>query len=184
MKSTGDRDPASSAERESKVQYLTFFIAGEEYGVPLLRVREILEWRPLTRVPAAPPCVRGVINLRGRVVPVADLGVQFRQPECAITKLTCVVVAEVAMERELTVMGLMVESVNQTIELGVDEIEATPAFGTLARSEFLTGMGRCDENKFVLLLDLDRVLSADELSKAAAAADEAQDSGAARTQPQ
>lgn len=148
----------------NKTDYLTFFIAGEEYGVPILRVREIigLDLDTLTRVPAAPKCVRGVINLRGSVVPVADLAVQFGQRECTVTKLSCVVVVEVAFEGELTVMGLLVDAVNQTLELSGDEVEATPAFGTIARADYLLGMGKAGK-KFVLLLDIDRVLSADEL---------------------
>ena len=154
--------PASAVETSRKADYLTFFIAGEEYGVPILRVREILEFGTLTRVPGAPKCVRGVINLRGSVVPVADLAIQFGQPECAITKLTCVVVVEVAIDGELAVMGLMVESVNQTVELSEGDIEATPSFGTLARSEYLLGMGRVAK-KFVLLLNIDRALSSEQL---------------------
>ncbi|HKP64521.1 MAG TPA: chemotaxis protein CheW [Polyangiales bacterium] len=157
--------PANPQEPNRATDYLTFFIAGEEYGVPILRVREILQFRALTRVPAAPPCVRGVINLRGSVVPVADLAIQFRQPECAITKFTCVVVVEVAIEDELAVMGLMVDSVNQTVALGEGDIEATPTFGTLARPEYLLGMGRAD-NKFILLLDIDRALSSEALEVA------------------
>jgi purine-binding chemotaxis protein CheW len=150
--------------RGPKTDYLTFFIAGEEYGVPILRVREIigLDVATLTRVPAAPRCVRGVINLRGSVVPVADLAVQFGQPECTITKLTCVVVVEVAFDDELTVMGLLVDAVNQTMELASEDTSAPPAFGTIARADFLLGMANVGK-KFVLLLDLDRVLSADEL---------------------
>ena len=152
-------------QQATKSDYLTFFIAGEEYGVPILRVREILglDVEAMTRVPAAPACVRGVINLRGSVVPVADLAIQFGQRECTITKLTCVVVVEVAFEGELTVMGLLVDSVNQTMELSGDEVEATPAFGTIARADYLLGMGKAAGKKFVLLLDIDRVLSANEL---------------------
>lgn len=155
---------SSDTTRNAKTDYLTFFIAGEEYGVPILRVREIigLDLDTLTRVPAAPACVRGVINLRGSVVPVADLAIQFGQRGCEITKLTCVVVVEVAFEGELTVMGLMVDAVNQTMELTSDEVEETPAFGTIARADYLLGMGKAGK-KFVLLLDIDRVLSADEL---------------------
>jgi purine-binding chemotaxis protein CheW len=154
--------PASVVEPTLKADYLTFFIAGEEYGVPILRVREILEFGTLTRVPGAPACVRGVINLRGSVVPVADLAIAFGQPQCEITKLTCVVVVEVAIDGELAVMGLMVESVNQTVELSEADIEATPSFGTLARSEYLLGMGRVGK-KFVLLLNVDRALSSEQL---------------------
>jgi len=158
------QQPNSDTARSATTDYLTFFIAGEEYGVPILRVREIigLDIETLTRVPAAPACVRGVINLRGSVVPVADLAIQFGQGQCTITKLTCVVVVEVAFDGELTVMGLLVDSVNQTMELSSDEVEATPAFGTIARAEYLLGMGKAGK-KFVMLLDIDRVLSADEL---------------------
>jgi purine-binding chemotaxis protein CheW len=156
-------------ETMSKADYLTFFIAGEEYGIPILRAREILELHALTRVPAAPACVRGVINLRGAVVPVVDLAIQFAEPPCVPGKLTCVVVVEVALAGELAVMGLMVDSVHQTIELSESEIEATPAFGTIARCEYLTGMGRSGQ-KFVLLLDLDSVLSAEQLYRGGAGA--------------
>jgi purine-binding chemotaxis protein CheW len=149
-------------ENTRKADYLTFFIAGEEYGIPILRAREILELQALTRVPAAPQCVRGVLNLRGAVVPVVDLAIQFGQPACVATKLTCVVVVEVVLAGELAVMGLIVDSVHQTLELSESEIEATPAFGTIARSEHLTGMGRVG-TKFVLLLDVDRALSAQQL---------------------
>ena len=154
--------PGRVVETTDKADYLTFFIAGEEYGIPILRAREILELPALTRVPAAPACVRGVLNLRGAVVPVVDLAIQFGQRECAVTKLTCVVVVEVALGGALAVMGLMVDSVHQTIELSASEIESAPAFGTIARSEYLTGMGRVDK-KFVLLLDLDSALSAEQL---------------------
>jgi purine-binding chemotaxis protein CheW len=163
--------PALASENTPKADYLTFFIAGEEYGVPILRAREILELHALTRVPAAPACVRGVLNLRGAVVPVIDLAIQFGRPECALTKLTCVVVVEVALAGALAVMGLLVDSVHQTIELSESEIESAPAFGTLARPELLAGMGRVD-NKFVLLLDLDRVLSAEQLQRSQALAQE------------
>jgi purine-binding chemotaxis protein CheW len=135
----------------ARTDYLTFFVAGEELGVPILRVREILGL-----------CVRGVINLRGSVVPVIDLAVQLNQPACVITKLTCVVVVEVAVEGELTVMGLLVDAVNQTMELGSEEVDTTPSFGTIARAEYLLGMASSGK-KFVLLLDIDRVLSPDEL---------------------
>jgi purine-binding chemotaxis protein CheW len=156
-------------ENMPKADYLTFFIAGEEYGIPILRAREILELQALTRVPVAPACVRGVLNLRGAVVPVVDLAILFGQPACVVSKLTCVVVVEVALAGELAVMGLMVDSVHQTIELNEGDIDATPAFGTIARSEHLTGMGRVG-SKFVLLLDVDRVLSAEQLYHGVAAA--------------
>jgi purine-binding chemotaxis protein CheW len=146
-------------------QYLTFSIAGEEYGVPILRVLEILAFDTLTRIPAAPPCIRGVINLRGRVVPIVDLAIKFGEPECAITKRTCTVVVEVVMEGELTSIGLMVESVKESLELRAEDIEPAPPFGTRALSKFLLGMGKLDK-KFILLLNLDYVLSVTELTRA------------------
>jgi purine-binding chemotaxis protein CheW len=106
--------------------------------------------------------VRGVINLRGSVVPVIDLAVQLGQAPCVITKLTCVVVVEVAIEGELAVMGLMVDAVNQTMELSSDDVDTTPSFGTIARAEYLLGMANSGK-KFVMLLNIDRVLSPDEL---------------------
>jgi len=167
---------AQSDTARAKTDYLTFFIAGEEFGVPILRVREIIDLGPhaLTRVPATPACVRGVINLRGSVVPVVDLAVQLGQRECVITKLTCVVVVEMVFEGELTVMGLLVDSVNQTMELGGDEIEDAPAFGTLARADYLLGMGNAGK-KFVLLLNIDRVLSPNELHNVRAVQEQAAD---------
>jgi purine-binding chemotaxis protein CheW len=113
--------------------------------------------------------VRGVLNLRGAVVPVIDLAIQFGQPPCTPTKLTCVVVVEVALAGELAVMGLIVDSVHQTMELDQDQIGAVPSFGTVARAEYLTGMAHAGK-KFVLLLDLDHALSAEQLYRTQAAA--------------
>jgi purine-binding chemotaxis protein CheW len=137
---------------------LTFFIGNEEYGVPILRAREILRLATITHVPAAPACIRGVINLRGTAVPVVDLAIEFGQPQCVPTRFTCIVVVEVCVEAELIVMGLMVDAVNQTVELAAEDIEPVPNFGTQAPCEYLLGMGKQD-SKFVLLLDIDRVLS-------------------------
>lgn len=152
---------ASSLEPESDgshPSYLTFFIGNDEYGVPILRAREILRLAAITAVPSAPACVRGVINLRGTAVPVADLGIKFGQLACVPTRFTCVVVVDVCMDGEQAVMGLMVDAVNQTIELSAEEIEPVPNFGTHAPCDYLVGMGK-QERRFVLLLDIDRVLS-------------------------
>jgi purine-binding chemotaxis protein CheW len=148
-------EPESDASRPS---YLTFFIGNDEYGVPILRAREILRLASITAVPSAPACIRGVINLRGTAVPVADLAIKFGQPACVPTRFTCIVVVEVCVDGEQAVMGLMVDAVNQTIELSAEEIEPVPNFGTHAPCEHLVGMGK-QERKFVLLLDIDRVLS-------------------------
>jgi purine-binding chemotaxis protein CheW len=144
-------------------QYLTFQVADAEYGVGILQVREIIEYDTITRVPHAPSAVRGVINLRGSVVPVVDLAVKFGLPESRITKRSCVIVVECVLDGELTVMGVLCDAVSQVIDLTTADIEPAPAFGSRVRIEFLRGMGKVG-GKFVLLLDLDRLLSADEAS--------------------
>jgi len=148
-------------------QYLTFRVADAEYGVGILQVREIIEYDTITRVPLAPPAVRGVLNLRGSVVPVVDLAVKFGLPESTITKRSCVVVVECVLDGELTVMGVLCDAVSQVVDLTADDIEPPPAFGSRVRIEFLRGMGKLGEG-FVLLLDLDRLLSTAEAAAATA----------------
>jgi len=157
---------ATSKDGAALAQYLTFSVAGEEYGISILTVREILEHDTITPVPRTPDFIRGVINLRGRVVPVVDLAVRFALPPTPVTKRTCVVIAEVTRGGERAVMGLMVDAVNQVIELGPDEIEVAPSFGTPVDVPYLAGMGRAGK-RFVLLLDTDRLLSADEAAEVA-----------------
>jgi purine-binding chemotaxis protein CheW len=147
-------------------QELTFFVHGEEYAIEILRVREVLESLPLTRVPTTPPSIRGVVNIRGTVVPVVDLGLRFGLPELAIGRRTCIVVVDVAEEGVTTGMGLLVDQVNQVIDLDDSRIEAVPPFGVHVRLDFLRGMGAVGE-KLVMLLDVDRVLSTSDLRAAA-----------------
>lgn len=158
------------AVRESgdETQYLGFYIGGEEYAIGILRVKEILEYDTITRVPGTPVSLRGVINIRGSVVPVVDLAVKFGLPGSSVTKRTCIVVVEVEIDGERTVMGVMADSVSQVMDLGAGDIEPPPAFGTRVRLDYLLGMGKAGK-KFILILDIDRVLSATELEAAAAA---------------
>jgi purine-binding chemotaxis protein CheW len=149
-----------------QTQYLGFVVADEEYAIGILRVREILEFDVVTKVPTTPPSIRGVINLRGRVVPVIDLAVKLGLPESTVTKRTCIVVVEVDLAGERTVMGVLADSVSQVLDLAADEVEPPPSFGTRVRVDCLLGMGRAGK-KFVLLLDIDKVLSAEELMAAA-----------------
>jgi purine-binding chemotaxis protein CheW len=149
-------------------QFLTFLIAGEEYGIGILRVKEIIEYEPLTRVPTMPKCIRGVINLRGSVVPVIDLSVKFGLGESAVTRFTCIIIVEVDLDGTPTLMGLMSDSVSQVVELTPEEIEPAPAFGTRIRVDHLLGMGKIDK-KFIMIFDVDRVLSIDELLAACSA---------------
>jgi purine-binding chemotaxis protein CheW len=146
-------------------QYLSFYLAGEEYAVAVLKVKEIIEYCGVTRVPRTPQFICGVINLRGSVVPVIDLAVKFGLPESTLTKWTCIVIVEVDLEGEQTVMGIMADSVNQVIDLLPEDIEAAPSFGTPVQIDYLLGMGKAGK-KFVLILDIDRVLSTNEMQTA------------------
>ena len=143
-------------------QYLTFMIAGEEYAMALLKVKEIIEYGTVTVVPKTPAWIRGVINLRGSVVPVVDLAVKFRLAASVPGKLTCIVITEVECEGEAAVMGVMADSVRAVITLKPDEIEPPPTFGTRLKVDYLLGMARSGK-KFSLILDTDKVLSVDEL---------------------
>ena len=149
-------------EEAAPTEYLTFFIAGEEYAASILRVREVSEHRQITRVPTMPPWIRGVINLHGEVVPVVDLAVKFGFDETEITKWVCFVIFEVEQDGEPAAIGLIADSVSQVISLSETDVTAPPAFGTRIRADYLAGMGRVGE-RFLLLLNLDRVLSIDEL---------------------
>lgn len=143
-------------------QYLTFHLAGEEYAIGILRVKEIIQYEAITRVPTAPPSIRGVINLRGSVVPVVDLAVRFGLVSTEVTKWTCIVIVEVELDGDRTVMGVLADSVSQVVDLLPDDIREAPAFGTRARVDHLLGMARMGR-KFALILDIDRVLSEEDL---------------------
>lgn len=145
-------------------QYLTFEIGEEQYGINILKVREILRFEPLTYVPQTPAFIKGVINLRGYVVPVVDLAVKFGFTSRPVTKLSCIVIVEVNQEGEKTTLGVVCDSVNQVIDLQPTDIAPPPSFGTKAHINFLTGMGKIDK-KFALLLDTEKVLSMEELRK-------------------
>jgi len=146
----------------STAQYLTFFTAGEEYAVSIVKISEIVEYETVTTVPNTPAWIRGVTNLRGRVLPVVDLAVKFGLPPSRITKFSCIIVTEVNFQDERLTMGVLADSVSQVIDLAPDEIEETPLFGTRVKTEYLLGMGAMGK-KFCLILDIDKVLSADEL---------------------
>jgi purine-binding chemotaxis protein CheW len=147
--------------------YLTFRLAGETFAVRVLRVREILEFQAFTKVPNVPRWIRGVINLRGGVVPVVDLALKFGLPESPITKRTCIVIVEVDLGDEHVVMGILVDAVSQVVDLPGASIEAAPPFGTRVRVDFLEGIGKV-EGSLVLLLDIDRVLSSAEVETVSA----------------
>lgn len=156
---------SSPTSDQSSTQYLSFFLGGEAYAIGILRVREILEYQTPTRVPQTPPSIRGVINLRGRVVPIVDLALKFGLPPTEATKWTCIIVVETSIAGETAVMGVLADSVSEVIDLPPSDIEAPPSFGTRVKVDYLQGMGRAGQ-KFMLLLDIDRVLSAEETAVA------------------
>jgi len=156
------REETNRETEQDVQQYLTFMIAGEEYAVSILKVKEIIEYDTVTEVPKTPEWVRGVINLRGSVVPVIDLAPKFRLAPSVVGKLTCIVITEVQCEGEATVMGIMADSVRQVIDLKPKDIEEPPNFGTRVKIDYLLGMARSGK-KFCLILDTEKVLSTEEL---------------------
>ena len=145
-------------------QYLTFLLAQESFAIGILAIREIIEYQGVTEVPMMPACVRGVINLRGAVVPVVDLQARFGRPSSVVTKRTCVVIVEAdSGDGERQVMGLVVDAVNEVIDIAPADIEPAPAFGARIRNDFIRGVGKV-RGRFVLLLDVDRALSIDEIA--------------------
>ncbi len=145
---------------ESRTQFLSFVLAGEEYAIDILRVKEIIEYDTLTRVPAMPAAVRGVINLRGRVVPVLDLAERFGLPAITLTPRSCIVMVEIAAEEGATVMGIITDAVCEVLDLTADRIQPPPSFGTSVGAEFLDGLAETTTRKFTMLLNVDRALHA------------------------
>lgn len=157
--------PATVSDQElatAPLQYLTFVLGGDAFAIGILSIKEIIEYTPMTEVPLMPACIRGVINLRGAVVPVMDLQVRFAQTANAVTKRTCIVIVEVPTTEGNQVMGVVVDAVSEVLDIAAGDIEPPPTFGTRIRSEFISGMAKV-RGKFVILLDVDRVLDLDEL---------------------
>ena len=152
--------PASAAEPVS--QYLTFVLSTEVFAMGILAIKEIIEYTDLTTVPMTPEYVRGVINLRGAVVPVLDLSVRFGRPPSPVTKRTCIVIVEVEAAGERHDMGLVVDTVNAVLDIPAEDIEPPPAFGAQIRTDYIQGMAKVN-NRFVILLDVTRVLATEEL---------------------
>lgn len=144
-------------------QFLTFKLADEIFAVDVAKAREVLDVAPITKVPQSPDYMLGAINLRGSVVPVVDLRLKFRMPRVKQTRDTCIVVLEVEMDGEVTVVGALADSVQEVLDLAVDQIEPPPRIGTKLNTEFIMGMGNYAE-QFLIILDIDRVFSADELT--------------------
>ena len=162
----------SNTPATPRTQLLSFVLSGDEYAVDILRVREIIEYDTPTPMPGMPPAVRGVINLRGRVVPVVDLAVRFGLPASAITRHSSIVMVELAgAEGEGNiVVGIITDSVSAVLELDTVQIQPAPSFGTAVGTQFLDGMADDGNQKFVMLLNIDRSLGADAFAAAVAVA--------------
>ena len=143
-------------------QYLTFMLGGESFGIGIMAVKEIIEFGGITEVPMMPDSIRGVINLRGAVVPVMDLSARFERGPSAIGKRSCIVIVEVDGGDGKQVLGMLVDAVNAVVEIAAGDIEPAPSFGTRIRPDFIAGIGKCN-GKFVILLDIGRVLSSEEI---------------------
>jgi len=150
------------AEELQTTQYLTFNLSDEVFAVDVGRVREILEITSITKVPQTPEFMRGVINLRGSVVPVIDMRLKFGMSETERTVNTCIVVVEVDMDGENIVLGALADSVQEVIEMESSQIEAAPHIGTHLNTDFIKGMGK-HEGRFVMILDIDKIFSGEEL---------------------
>ena len=149
--------------RSQGQQYLTFAVAGEMFGLPIAAIKEIIEYRAPTDVPMMPSFMRGVINLRGRVVPVIDLQARFGRASAQVTRRSCIVILEIRQHETQYDIGVMVDAVSAVVEIVDADIEPPPTFGAKLRADFISGMGKLGE-KFVIILDIDQVLSVAELS--------------------
>ena len=145
------------------VQYLTFKLADEVFALDVAKVREILEITSITKVPRTPDYMRGVINLRGSVVPVIDVRLKFGMSATEQTVNTCIIVVEINLDGETIVLGALADSVQEVVEMGPESIEPAPHIGARLNTEFIRGMGKVD-NRFVMVLDIDKVFSSEELT--------------------
>ena len=174
VKSEGKAIPAAAqAAGQELQQYLTFMLGGETFAIGILSIKEIIEYGQLTTIPRMPGFIRGVINLRGAVVPVVDLSARFGRQASPVTRRSCIVIIEVQTGEEQQVVGVMVDAVNEVLDIPGSDIEPAPTFGAHIRADFIRGMGKVAD-KFVILLDVDHVLSVDEMAQLAGAGEAVQ----------
>jgi len=153
----------ATAQVEQREQYLAFTLGGETFAMDIRFIREVIQYGGITEVPLMPPFIRGVINLRGSVVPVIDLFVRFGRPACAVAHRTCTVILELTQGDGTAELGVMVDNVSEVLSIAASEVEPAPAFGSDIRAEFIAGVAKVGE-RFVILLDVNHVLSVDELA--------------------
>ncbi len=156
---TLNQDVKAIVEKTGK--YLTFTLDEEEYGIGILKVKEIIGMMPITSVPRTPPFVKGVINLRGKVIPVIDLRLKFEMGEIPYNDRTCIIVVEIDSEGDTILIGIVVDAVSEVLNIQENEIEKTPAFGTKLDTEYILGMAKTEDG-VKILLNIDNVLSHEE----------------------
>ncbi len=144
-------------------QYLTFKLGDEEFGLTIAKVREVLDFTSLTKVPQTPDYMCGVLNLRGSVVPVVDLKLKFGLQQTARTVNTCIIIVEIEIDGEFTVLGILADAVHEVVEIAAEQVEPAPKIGTRLDTAFIQGMGKLEED-FVVILDIDKVFSLDEIA--------------------
>ncbi len=164
MTSTVTAPPAAEAPKTDRRvgKYLTFHLGREDFGIQVLKVREIMGILDITAVPQTPPHVKGVVNLRGKVIPVVDLRLKFGLPEVEYDQRTCIIVVQVAGETGALLMGIIVDGVSEVLTLAPQDIEDTPEFGRGVTTSYLLGMAKI-KGKVEILLDIDKVLTAQDL---------------------
>ncbi|MCK6393647.1 chemotaxis protein CheW [Zoogloea sp.] len=159
--------PAASASSAGKAagpcQYLTFSLEGQIFGIGILHVKEIIEYGSLTEIPMMPPSIRGVINLRGAVVPVIDLAARFGGEPTGVGRRTCIIIIEQPEEDGCRDMGVVVDAVNEVIDIPLSDMTPPPGFGARVRTDFIDGMGRVG-GRFIIILNVPRVLSVEEMA--------------------
>jgi purine-binding chemotaxis protein CheW len=149
-------------------QYLTFKLGDEVFALDIAKVREVLDFTSVTKVPRTPEFMRGVINLRGNVVPVVDMKLKFGMERTEKTVNTCIIIVEVDLDGDSTVIGAIADSVQEVMDLEPDHIEPAPRIGTRVRTDFIKGMGKHND-QFVIILDIDKIFSNEELAVVQAA---------------
>lgn len=148
---------------ESQQQFLTFLLGGEPFAINILVIKEIIEYGQLTTVPLMPVFIRGVLNLRGQVLPVIDLAARFGRAPADVARRTCIVIVEMDNDGEKQDVGVVVDSVSEVMDIAESAIQPSPAFGAKIRADFIKGMVELD-GRFIIILDVDRVLSLDEMA--------------------
>lgn len=144
-------------------QFLTFKLGNEVFALDIAKVREVLDFTTVTKVPRTPEFMRGVINLRGSVVPVVDLRLKFGMTRTENSVNTCIIITEVTVDNDTTILGALADSVQEVLDLEPGSIAAAPKIGTKLKTEFIKGMGKRDD-RFIIILDIDKVFSSDELA--------------------